>query len=501
MTSLRAVSALTVGVMAAAFILMLVPTYQALVDLPSHLQHFHYSLGGGTTGPNAQFIDYRWRLLPTLGTEIIVYLLGPALGLALATKLTVALIPAINAGGILVLARVVHGRITPLHLAALPLAFSYPFAYGFLDYCFASGLALWAGAGWIALERRGAARSLVIFGLLIAPLLMVSHLGGWMLFGVIAFGGSLAERRRGGWIRAGWSSVVSCLPIAWPVPILILLRSGAGGQLDGWLDLHQIAAWGASALREENLVIDLASGAALYLLCLLPIVLRRRFRYDLTLFIPAVIVWLAVLFVPLVVFASVFANVRLVPYALILTILTLKPTLPLPGWLWLVSGTFVAFRFLVTLVALLHASARIDTQLGALPHIPVNARFVTFVLEPCGFQWAPRRSRSIHLYAAIERNALSSSNFTVPGQHLLRVTYPPAQDLMVSGSNIVTDWKCQGRRMLEEAYPMARAPAFDYLWLFDVPAGRLPRQPNFRPVWQAEGSALYRIVGATDTRE
>ena len=479
--------------MIAAATIMLVPPYQGLVDLPSHIAHFNFSLGGGRPPSVARYISYHWRLIPTLGTEIIVYLLGQVMSLALATKLTVAAIPAINAGGMIVLARVVHGRISPVTLLALPLAFSFPFTFGFLDFCFTAGLALWAAAAWIYLSRRGATRARLVFALLASPALMVSHLVGWALFGMIVVAATIADRRSWGWARAVRSTILDCLPLAWPVLVLLIQRRNNDAGVHMFFPWKDIVEWSASVLRERWIWIDVPCAAVLYAACLLPLVARRFFRFDPVLAAPAALSWAAVLLVPLEVFASVYANVRLIPYALALTLLSIQPKGPLPRWTWWLSSGFVAFCYAVALTALLLASEKIERQLGALDHIGSGTKVLSFEMEPCGRPWQPQRSRNIHLFASIRRDALTNSHFMVPGQHLLTITYPPAQYLMPSGENIVKPRDCWPRMPYDQAMKIAPVRAFDYVWLLDVPDERLPDRPDLRLLWKTRDSALYRV--------
>jgi hypothetical protein len=484
----------TFGLAAAAFLIMMLPAYQPLVDLPAHIAHFYYSLGGGRPPALASFVRYEWDLLPTLGSEILVYALNPLFGLEWSTKIVVAATPALTVSGIVALALAIHGRISPFTILAVSLAFNFPFTFGFLNFCMSAGMAFWAAAVWIRLSRSNRSTARLVFGLVASPIIMITHLGGWTLLGAIVGGATLWERRELGWFKAATSTILDCLPLAWPVLILLLKRKEAGAEISGWLSIPDIVEWSASVLREKWLVVDVASACLVYGACLTPLFARRDLRFEPALLIPAALVWLAVVFVPLAVFASLYANVRLAPYALILTLLAIQPKRDLPPWTWGVALAFVVFRFAVVLAVMLQGSAKIERQLGALDHIRPASRVLSFALEQCGRTWNVLRSRNIHLYATVRRDALINGHFMVPGQHLLTINYPPAGDLMKSGGNLVTNFACSVRQSYAQALTSAPVSAFDYVWLLEVPEDQLPVRPDLRRVWSAEDSALFEVI-------
>ena len=482
--------------MTAAFVIMMIPSYQPLVDLPAHVAHFYYSLGGGRPPSIARFIEYRWQLIPTLGSEILVWALAPLIGLDLATRLVVAAVPALMAGGLVALARVVHGRVSPFTLIASTLSFNYSYTFGFLNFCLAATLALWSAALWLHLLRSGRSWHALAFGLIVSPLLMLVHLVGWALFGIIAVGASLALalQQDRGVPRAITFTLAWTVPLAWPVAVLLLQRSNTSAGVSGWFEAGEIVRWAASVVRERWVFIDLPSAAILYLLTLAPVLLPGRFRYAPALLVPAALTWLAVLVVPLAVFASLYANVRMIPYALALTLLAIQPKTKVPAWGWYAAGAFVVMRFAVVLAGLALSSATITAQLGALDHIDRGSKVLSFEMEPCRTAWAPIRSRNVHLYATVKRDALINGQFMVPGQHLLRIDYPPAGQVMMSGGNIVREGECPPRLPYEQALKNAPLKAFDYLWLIDVAENRYPKTPGLRPIWRGDGSALFRVV-------
>lgn len=475
---------------------MLLPSWPALVDLPGHVAHYHLSLEGDRSELLQRYYRFHWILVPNLGGELIVFALAKLVGLDLAVRLFVAAVPALAVGGMIALARVVHGGISPLTLLALPLAFSYPLVFGFLNFCLAVALAFWAAAAWIALTRAGRTRARLAFGLVVPPVLMLAHLMGWGLFGLIAFGATLALHWREGAVRAIRTAILACLPLAWPLVVLALGRRGVASYTGGWLELNTIATWLAGVLREQWMAADLASAALLYGACLLPLALRRHFAFAPVLLVPAVLAWLSVVALPMTVFGSTYANVRIIPAALALTLLAIRPLRPLPGWAWAAAIAFLAARFTLTTAALLGADDAVRRQTGALDHITPGSRVLAFGLQPCERRWAPPRLRNIHVLATSRRDALVNGHFTEAGAHAMTIDYPPAQSWMVLGTNIVHTYRCYDRPAPAEALATAPIAAFDYLWLTNFPPALLPRRGDLKLVWQAEDSALYEVQPA-----
>src|SRR3546814_5345227 len=63
-------------------------------------------------------------------------------------------IPALTVSGLLWIAREVHGRVPATALFALPIAYSYPFHFGFANFALSMALALNAYAFWLRLGRQ-----------------------------------------------------------------------------------------------------------------------------------------------------------------------------------------------------------------------------------------------------------------------------------------------------------------------------------------------------------
>jgi len=144
-----------VAMVIASIVPLLWPTIPPLVDLPGHMGRYRVQLDGGAHYWLADWYDFDWSLIGNLGVDLLIIPLAPIFGLELAVKLIVMLIPALTVSGLLWISREVHGRIPATALFALPLAYSYPFQFGFVNFALSMGIALNLFALWLRLARLG----------------------------------------------------------------------------------------------------------------------------------------------------------------------------------------------------------------------------------------------------------------------------------------------------------------------------------------------------------
>jgi hypothetical protein len=120
-----------------------------LFDYPNHLARIRLLAEGGN-----KFYAVRWAPLPNLAEDLIVPPLARLMPLETAGKLFLVAIFALIAGGALYLNRIATGgwRIWPL--AAFLLLYNRTFLWGFLNYLFGLGVALFGLGLWLRLENR-----------------------------------------------------------------------------------------------------------------------------------------------------------------------------------------------------------------------------------------------------------------------------------------------------------------------------------------------------------
>jgi hypothetical protein len=178
----------------ASIIPLLWPEVPPLVDLPGHMGRYRVQLAIGDNPWLSQWYDFRWQLIGNLGIDLLIVPLAPIFGLQLAVKLIVMAIPALTVTGLLWIAREVHGRIPATALFALPLAYSYPFQFGFVNFALAMALALNMFALWLRLGRLERLRLRTILFVPGSCLLWLCHTFGWGVLGVLAFSAELIRQ-------------------------------------------------------------------------------------------------------------------------------------------------------------------------------------------------------------------------------------------------------------------------------------------------------------------
>ncbi len=167
---------------------LLVTPVLPLIDFYAHIARY-FALGHAAQDPwIAENYKPLWRLLPNLGLDAlgtgIMMVFPPLLG----AKVIAALIILAPFVGSLSLAKVVHGRIAPLHVAlAGLLTYSFILAWGFSNFLFGLGIAMGATAVWIATTFQP--RLQLVTGMVFGVVIMLVHglvfgLWGLMLFWV-----------------------------------------------------------------------------------------------------------------------------------------------------------------------------------------------------------------------------------------------------------------------------------------------------------------------------
>ncbi len=135
-----------------AFVPLLYPPIPPLVDLAGHMGRFKVAAdvaGSPSCSNGSPFAGCRSA---TSASTCSSCPLAKLIGVELATKLVVMLIPPLTVAGMLWVAREVHNRLPPTVAFALPLAFGHPFMFGFVNFALSMALAL-AGVRAVAAAR------------------------------------------------------------------------------------------------------------------------------------------------------------------------------------------------------------------------------------------------------------------------------------------------------------------------------------------------------------
>jgi hypothetical protein len=151
----------------------------AMVDYPNHLARF-YIIGHDTNPLLSKFYSVTWRLIPDLAGDAAVPIFNKIFNIYTAGKLFVLLIMISITSGTYALHYALYRRSTGSAVCFL-FIFNGIFMYGFLNYLFSIGVALWATAGWVAVrDRPWLLRT--VYSAFAVSLLYLSHLVGVGLY-------------------------------------------------------------------------------------------------------------------------------------------------------------------------------------------------------------------------------------------------------------------------------------------------------------------------------
>jgi hypothetical protein len=489
--------------MALSAVPLLWPDIPPLVDLPGHMGRYAVQIDLAGSPELQRYYRFEWALIGNLGVDLLVMPLAAILGLELATKLIVVTIPVLTVGGFLWVAREVHGRIPPTALFAVPLAYNYPFSFGFVNFALSMAFAFLAFALWLRLARLGRLKLRAALFVPISLIVWVTHTFGWGTLGVMAFSAELVRQRDlgKGWIEAAFNAGIQVLSLCPPILLMLLWRnSGAvAGETGDWFNWRAKLAWAFMALRDRWLWFDL--GSLIVVVVLIGRAIHsKRIGFSRNLAASALFLLLVYLLLPRIVFGSAYADMRLVPYMLAVGIIAIR----------LKPNTHPAFAPAIAIIAMVFVLARTgattmsnylydqayDRELQALNHVPRGARLVSFVGSHCRQRWPMSRLEHLPAMALVRRHAFSNDQWSMAGAQLLIADYPAGAGFTRDPSQIVSEVQCRNEiwRSLDASLATLPRAAFDYVWLIAPPPHDVSLTRGLQPVWRSGRSVLYRVV-------
>jgi hypothetical protein len=479
---------------------LLLPATPPLVDLPAHIGRYAVELAGPAS-PLHRWYHFEWAVIGNLGIDLLVVPLSKLFGIELAVKLIVLTIPPLTVAGMLLVAREAHGPLPPTAALALPLAYGYPFQFGFANFALSMACALLGFALWLRLGRTGhiglRAALFVPFGII----LWFMHSFGWGVLGLLAFSSDLVRRHRSGkpWIKSAWEAGLAVIPLMPPILLMLVWRSGhvSGGTSD-WFNFKFKLFYLMNILRNDGTSFDHTSTAFLMVFSafgLLGIGLRR----NPLLLLSAAILVIAFILLPRIVLGSAYADMRLAPYMLAVMVLAFTPITRnrrIQGLIALAAVSFFVARLGVQTMTYLRLDREFKSQLEALKYVPRGARI--FGLTDLQCLGVPYSRRMDHLgsLAIVRREAFTNGQFAMAGAQLLSIDYPAAAGFNEDPSQIIRPDRCKQQKSYSYPAVLEQFPrtAFDYLWLINfVPDRRPQSDPGLIPIWQGPRGALYRI--------
>ncbi len=212
----------------------------AMVDYPNHLARMSVLTRAGSSSPHP-FYEVSWALYPNLAMDLLVPPLARLIGVETATRLLYLAGQILILSGAMALARAARSSVVTAGVAASLLLYSIPFAWAFVNFEFALGLALWGIAAWIGLAGSRPALRLGLHGVLVV-LLYVSHLFALGLYGIAIGLYELWRSRQERWslARTAGSLALMAIPVVVWAALAGALGSSVGGARTEWGFQHKL---------------------------------------------------------------------------------------------------------------------------------------------------------------------------------------------------------------------------------------------------------------------
>jgi len=175
-----------VGLTVLAILPVLLVEIPAMNDYPGHLARMYLLAAIGTPKQNPYYYFYLPFIYPNLAMDLVVPFFSRLVDVAVATKAFLILSQILVVSGAIVLEMAVKGRHEFAGFVGAAVLYSLPFAWGFLNFEFGVGLALWGLAAWFVLEKKQLIKRFAAH-LFFCICLFVSHLVAFGLYGATLF--------------------------------------------------------------------------------------------------------------------------------------------------------------------------------------------------------------------------------------------------------------------------------------------------------------------------
>jgi hypothetical protein len=483
----------------ASIIPLLMVDLPPLVDIYGHLGRYAVQTDLANRPELQPYYSFEWQLIGNLGADLLVQALHPIVGLEMAVRMVVILTQLLASTGILLVSREIHGRVTPFAVCALPLIYGLPFNYGFLNFSLAMALGMLAFVLWMRLRRAGRT-SFARFWLGAGGLLVwICHAYGWAFLGLLCGSAMLAEivsaKQRP--MAAAGHLLAACWPLLFPLVPMIAWRTGSGGMALTGSSLTLKLMWLASAFRNTWIAVDAASvflvGSLIYWA-----IRSKTVSFNKGLGIAALLCLACFLILPLRVFGSLYADMRLAPYTLMIALLAISPRgLDSRSRRILMTLAFAFFigRTLTTGLAYVEQEKRVDAVLPALDRMPKGSRVAFFVVAPCERRWALPVLDHVGGIALARRSVFVNNMWQEPGANPLIVHYDAATPFEHEPSNFVQDENCAVKALpaLSQVLAHFPHPSFTHVWIVGTLPDPLVIPSGLEPIPHAGKGALFAI--------
>lgn len=315
---------------AVSFLPVLLTPIPAMVDYPNHLARMYILSQSGTPDANPHY-EVAWAFYPNLGMDLLVPQLARLMSVEAATRLFLLLSQLLIVTGALLLEWARKGRVHLAGFAALAFLYCLPFSWGFVNFEFGLGLALWGIAVYLMLAE-GPWPLRLLANTLFVGALYTAHFFSLGIYGATL---GLYELSRINHQRISYRVAAARLG-ALALPALVLfgimqMTAGSiGSEGTSWF-LGFKPVWPLRILNGYSLTASAVTGLAL-MIALLFAARRGVLKLE-----PAGI-WLAIgfallyLVIPSKLFGTSFVDLRMIPAAALILPAFCSLSLPSQAW-------------------------------------------------------------------------------------------------------------------------------------------------------------------------
>lgn len=313
-----------------SFLPVLLTPIPAMVDYPNHLARMYILSQNGTPGANPHY-EVTWAFYPNLGMDLLVPQLARLMSVENATRLFLLLSQCLIVTGALLIEWVRKGRIHLAGFAALAFLYCLPFSWGFVNFEFGLGLALWGIAVYLSLAE-GPWPLRFAANLIFVAALYVAHFFSLGIYGATLGLFELSRIRQG---QVAYPIAAARLgALALPALALLAIMHVTAGSIGSQGNIWFVAfkpVWPLRIMNGYNLTIAAVTGLTL-MIALLFAARRGVLRLE-----PAGI-WLAVGFallylaIPSKLFGTSFVDLRMIPAAGLILPAFCSLSLPSRAW-------------------------------------------------------------------------------------------------------------------------------------------------------------------------
>ena len=327
----RSIAIIVLAVLAAvSFLPVLLTPIPAMVDYPNHLARMYILSQSGTPNANPHY-EVTWAFYPNLGMDLLVPQMARLMSVESATRLFLLLSQLLIVGGALLLEWVRKGRVELAGFAALAVLYCLPFSWGFVNFEFGLGLALWGIAVYLMLAD-GPWPLRFLANLIFVAALYVAHFFSLGIYGATLglFELSRIRQRQIAYPVAAARLGALALPALALFALMHFTAGSIGSEGTSWF-LAFKPIWPLRIMNGYNLTTAAATGLAL-MIALFFAARRGILRLE-----PSG-TWLAIgfallyLVIPSKLFGTSFVDLRVIPAAAL--ILPAFCSLSLPSRRW-----------------------------------------------------------------------------------------------------------------------------------------------------------------------